>query len=106
MMKSMIRPFAARRSTFFQPASLVSRAYSEPAYRVRLMEKDGDRIGVITSKENNAEKLARLKEELAEKYDVYQVNADEIMVVQSKGKFLNDINEAARAIEETSKFKP
>ncbi|KTD02426.1 hypothetical protein OQJ19_04805 [Fluoribacter gormanii] len=108
MMKYMFRPVAARGSSFFQSSSLANRAYSTPAYRVKLMEKDGDRIGVITSKENNPEKLSKLKEELAAKdYEVYSVTPEEIMVVQSKAKFLKDINDAAGAIEEnTSNFKP
>ncbi|WP_220471046.1 hypothetical protein [Legionella sp. PC1000] len=72
------------------------------------MEKNGDRIGVITSKENDIEKLSKLKEELAAKdYEVYSVKPDEIMVVQNKGKFLKDIDEAAKLVEEnTSKFQP
>ncbi|MCE0722536.1 hypothetical protein [Legionella resiliens] len=109
MMKSMIRPFASRSSTFFQSSlQRYGRSYSEAAYKVRLMEKNGDRIGVITSKENDIEKLSKLKEELAAKdYEVYSVKPDEIMVVQNKGKFLKDIDEAAKLVEEnTSKFQP
>ncbi|MGM9454662.1 hypothetical protein ACTAZI_15140 [Legionella bozemanae] len=72
------------------------------------MEKNGDRIGVITSKENDVEKLAKLKEELAAKdYEVYSVKPDEIMVVQNKAKFLKDIDDAAQVVQEnTSKFTP
>ncbi|MCE0724372.1 MULTISPECIES: hypothetical protein [Legionella] len=72
------------------------------------MEKNGDRIGVITSKENDVEKLAKLKEELAAKdYEVYSVKPDEIMVVQNKDKFLKDIDDAAKVVQEnTPKFTP
>ncbi|HHF7374960.1 hypothetical protein [Legionella bozemanae] len=100
----MTRLFVSKSPTFFQS---FSRAYST-AYRVRLMEKNGDRIGVITSKENDVEKLAKLKEELAAKdYEVYSVKPDEIMVVQNKAKFLKDIDDAAQVVQEnTSKFTP
>ncbi|QLZ69712.1 hypothetical protein FOLKNPGA_02510 [Legionella sp. PC1000] len=101
----MTKLFISKGPTFVQ---FFSRAYSNPGYRVRLMEKNGDRIGVITSKENDVEKLAKLKEELAAKdYEVYSVKPDEIMVVQNKDKFLKDIDDAAKVVQEnTPKFTP
>lgn len=103
-----MRPFTVKSPLFFQSSSFSSQAATNPAFRVRLMEKGGDRIGVITSKENDVEKLSKLKEELAAKdYEVYSVRPDEIMVVQSKAKFLKDINDSAKAIENNaSKLTP
>ncbi|CAM2975746.1 Uncharacterised protein [Legionella steigerwaltii] len=108
MMMKFTQSFASRSPMFFQTSSFWSRAYSNPAFRVRLMEKDGERIGVITSKENDLEKLSKLKQELAAKdYEVYSVKPDEIMVVQSKDKFLKDINDSAKVIEDNAaKFTP